>query len=192
MSSTDWLTLALVLITAFYAWATYRILRANEAVVRASREQTEVQLRPYIVVSAVIRTGTTLVSLEVRNTGKSPATKVRLRLDRDFYADAGRDESKNIAKLPAFTSEIEAIAPGARMLFTLGVGGTIFGQGADDSRCPPAFQVAATYNFGTKQYQEENHIDIRPLLRSSPEHDPVADELELLRKAIEKLASHRG
>lgn len=42
MSSTDWLTLVLVVVTAFYAWATYRILRANEAVVKAMQDQTEV------------------------------------------------------------------------------------------------------------------------------------------------------
>lgn len=31
MTNTDWLTLALVSIMGFYAWATLKILRANEA-----------------------------------------------------------------------------------------------------------------------------------------------------------------
>ena len=73
LTATDWLTLALVVVTAFYAWATFRILRANEGVVAAMREQTEALLRPYIVVSASPRVGTTLLCLEVRNTGRSPA-----------------------------------------------------------------------------------------------------------------------
>ena len=50
LSPTDWLTLALVVITGLYAWATFRILRANEAVVAAMKEQTETQLRPYLIV----------------------------------------------------------------------------------------------------------------------------------------------
>ena len=39
MTITDWLTLVLVLITAFYAWAAFRILKANESVVGACRSR---------------------------------------------------------------------------------------------------------------------------------------------------------
>lgn len=133
MSTTDWLTLALVVITAVYAWATFKILRANEGVVSAMREQTEAQLRPYVVVCAAVRTGTTLVSLEIQNTGKSPALNLRLRMDKDFFPHAERRESENIAMLPAFTETIESLAPGARMLFVLGVGGTIFSKDVDEA-----------------------------------------------------------
>lgn len=49
LSNTDWFTLALVIITAMYAWATFKILCANQAAVNAIREQTEAQLRLYVV-----------------------------------------------------------------------------------------------------------------------------------------------
>jgi hypothetical protein len=40
MNTLEILTSALVLITGFYAWATYRILKANERAVSAMRKQT--------------------------------------------------------------------------------------------------------------------------------------------------------
>lgn len=47
MTATEWLTLVLVAITGFYAWATLRILKANEASVAAMRDQQEAEQRPY-------------------------------------------------------------------------------------------------------------------------------------------------
>lgn len=190
-STTDWLTLTLVVITAFYAWATFRILRANEGVVEAMRAQTEAQLRPYIVVSVAPRIGTTLLCLEVRNTGRSPASKLTLTVDRDFYINGERRQGNNIAELPAFTSPIESLAPDARLIFILGVGGTIFGSGSDDSLCPRVFNVSALYEYDSKSYSENSTIDLRPMLHSTVLHDPVAEELKLLRESLERALAGR-
>ena len=186
-SATEWLMLALVAITGVYAWVTFKILRANEAVVQAMNQQTEAQVRPYVVVSASARIGTTLLILEIQNTGKSPATSVRLKMDRDFYPHAERRESENIAKLPAFTEPIESLAPGARLIFILGVGGTIFGTKADESVCPRVFSVRATYAHAGREYTENNTIDLRPMLHSTVVQDPVAEELVRLRETLEKV-----
>lgn len=186
MSTTDWLTLALVVITGFYAWATFEILRANKAVVQAMEAQTQAQLRPYVVAAVGARVGTTLMLLEIQNTGKSPALDLCLRMDKDFYfnGEKGRD---NIAKLPVFTQPIESLSPGARIPFILGVGHTIFAQGIDESICPKVFTITAEYSFGGKQYFERNTMDLRPLLNSSAEHDPIGDEVKKLRESLEKL-----
>jgi len=191
MTNTDWLTLALVLITAFYAWATFRILKANESVVDAMRQQTAAQTRPYVVVASSVRTGTTLVCLEIQNTGKSPALNLHLKLDRDFYPHAEPREHENIARLPAFSQKIESLAPGARLIFILGVGGTIFASGVDEKLCPKVFGVKATYSFAGTEYEEDTTVDVRPMLHSSVAQDPVATELERLRQSIEKLGSSR-
>ncbi len=45
------LTGALVLVTAFYAWATYRILKANERVVEVMHEQAAAIARPYVTIT---------------------------------------------------------------------------------------------------------------------------------------------
>jgi hypothetical protein len=184
MSTSDWLNLSLVVITAFYAWATFRMLRANERVVHTMQEQTDAQLRPYVAVSASTRIGTTLLLLEVQNTGKSPATHVRLKMDKDFFfnGEKGRD---NVANFPAFSQVIDSIAPGARLQFVLGVGHTIFA--VDDSVCPKLFSVQADYRFGAKAYSEANIVDLRPLMNSSAIQDPVADEIRKLRESLEKV-----
>jgi hypothetical protein len=185
MTTTDWLTLSLVLITAFYAWATFRILRANEGVVGAMREQTEAQLRPYVVAWAGTRIGTTLLVLEIQNTGKSPAVDVRLQIDKPFHFN-GENGSENLATLPAFTQPIEALAPGARLQFILGVGHTLFSPEIDETISPKVFSVHADYRFSEKRYSEYHTIDLRPLLHTTPIHDPVADEIKSLRESLEK------
>ena len=192
MSATDLLTLALVVVTAFYAWVTFRILRANEEVVEAMRKQTEAQLRPYVVVAPTVRTGTTLMCLEVQNTGNSPALGLRLHMDRDFYPHAEKRESENIAKLPAFSEVVESLAPGARLIFVLGVGGSIFSAGADETLCPKVFHVRAEYSFAGTGYTEDNIIDVRPMLHSTTSQDPEATELERLRKSLESLLKQRN
>ena len=185
-SITDWLTLALVIITGFYAWATFKILQANEGVVAAMREQTEAQLRPYVTASVSVRTGTTLLCLEIQNTGRSPAVRLRLHMDRAFYPHAERREDENIAKLPAFTEPIESLAPNARLVFILGVGGTIFGTKANDDLCPKVFHVHATYAYAGRDYSEDTTLDIRPMLHSSVVHHPVAEEIKGLREMLDK------
>lgn len=192
MNATEWLTFALVVITGFYAWVTFRIQKANEDVVAAMREQTEAQLRPYVVVAATVRTGTTLVCLEVQNTGKSPALALRLKMDRDFFPHAEKRENENVARLPAFTQIIESLAPGTRLVFVLGAGGTIFSPGVDESLCPRVFHVFADYRYGGRTYSEDNIIDTRPMLHSIAAHDPVATELEKLRMSLEDRAKHRN
>ena len=186
MSTTDWLTLSLVLITAFYAWATFRILRANEGVVNAMREQTEAQLRPYVVASAGTRTGTTLLILEIQNTGKSAATALELRINKTFHFN-GDINAENLAALPAFTQTIEALAPEARLQFMLGVGHTLFSNSIDEAIAPKVFAVSANYGFASKHYSEQHTIDLRPLLHTTAIHDPVADEIKALRESVEKV-----
>jgi hypothetical protein len=187
MTNTDWLTLILVLVTAFYAWVTFRILRANEAVVSAMQSQTEAQLRPYVVVTVAPRIGTTLLLLEIRNTGRSPALDLRLRMDKDFFPHAVRRDAENIAELPAFSEPICSLAPEARLQFVLGVGGTIFAPGVDESVCPKLFSVNAKYQHAGRAYDEDNTIDLRPMLHSAAIHDPIAEEVKRLRESLEKV-----
>ena len=186
MSTTDWLTLALVVITALYALATYEILKANKKVVEAMDIQIEAQLRPYLVASVSTRPGEAVLLLEIQNTGKSPAQNTRLTIDKDFYFNADVS-SRNLAKLPIFTQPIESFAPNAKIPFMLGVGHTIFSNDVDNSICPKVFTITAEYSFAGKQYIERNIIDLQPMLFSSTENDPIAKEIKSLRESIEKL-----
>jgi len=174
----DWLTLVLIVITGSYAWLTFRILKTNEAAVAAMQSQTEAQLRPYVVVYVSPRIGTTYLELEIHNKGRSPALGLRLKLDKDFFSDGEDIENKNLAKLLAFTENIESLAPDTRLRFKMGFGYKIFGAEVDETICPRVFCVRAEYNFGGKCYIEENKIDVRPILQSGVIVDPIAEELK--------------
>jgi hypothetical protein len=182
-TTTDWLTLALVVITAVYAWATFLILKANQAVVAAMQAQTEAQLRPYIVAYVSTRTGTTLLHLWIENTGKSAAVDLRMTMDKSFLQNA-ESTGLDISQVPAFSHPIASLAPGARLPFILGVGHTIFANGAD-TVCPKVFSIKTSYRFSERRYEEENTIDLRPLLHTTAIQDPIADEIKGLREKID-------
>lgn len=149
------------------------------------REQTEAQLRPNIVISVAPRTGTTLLCLTVKNTGRSPAVSLRMKLDRDFFKNGEKREGNNVAALSAFTNPIENLAPESQLIFNPGVDGTVFGSQSDPSIFPMVFSVQASYHFSFQEYAEKSTIDIRPMLSSTFEQDPVAEGLKRLREFLE-------
>ena len=77
----DYLTGVLVLITGFYASATFRILRANENVVEVMHEQAEAVTRPYVSVAPVLEPDNPIFYLRISNTGKTAANKLKLTID---------------------------------------------------------------------------------------------------------------
>ena len=182
-TTTDWLTLALVVITGVYAWATFLILKANQAVVVAMQSQTEAQLRPYVVAYVSTRTGTTLLHLWIENTGKTAATDVKMTMDKSFLQNAER-AGLDISQVPAFSHPIASLAPGARLPFVLGVGHALFADGAD-AVSPKLFSIKTSYRYGVRIYEEENIIDLRPLLHTTAVQDPVADEIKALREKLD-------
>ncbi len=154
------LTALLVLITAFYAWATYRILKANERVVGVMQDELEALNRPYITVTPFIVPGTPLFCLRIANTGRTPAENLHLEMDRDFYKFAEKAEEKNVASFQAFKRAIPMFAPGAELLFDLAQGFKILGSDADPRITPKIFGITATYQFGNKKVTERNTVDL--------------------------------
>src|SRR5450759_5869321 len=108
MSNSDLLTLALVVITSVYAWATLKILRANEAMVSTMRDQQNAAMRPYISVTTNLRTGTQLFYLSIKNVGKTAALGLKLSLDKSFYQLGDKREDRNIANSAAFSRPIDS------------------------------------------------------------------------------------
>jgi hypothetical protein len=181
------LTAVLVMITGFYAWATFRILRANDKVVSVMEEQAVAMGRPYVTVTPFVLPGTPLISLKIANTGQSAATNLRLIIDRDFYKFAEKQESKNIANFKAFREPIEMFAPGTELTFDLAQGFKMFGNGADSDVVPTTFTITASYEFSGKKVEERNVIDLRPFEESTQPRDLIVSELKEIRKAIEKI-----
>ncbi|MGN2393247.1 hypothetical protein ACTFO6_17375, partial [Pelomicrobium sp. G1] len=96
---TEFLTGTLVVITGFYAWATYKILQANQDMATAMKEQINLQLRPYVQPSLFILPGTNIFCLRIKNIGRNAASNLRLSLDREFFQFADTRPERNLRNL---------------------------------------------------------------------------------------------
>lgn len=111
---TELLTGALVVITTFYAWATYKILRANENVVEAMREQALAALRPYVVVAPMLEVDNPVFYLRFSNTGKTAAENLRLSIDKSFFKFGEKTQNRDLATFTAFNQPIARSHPARR------------------------------------------------------------------------------
>jgi hypothetical protein len=183
---TDLLTAALVIITAFYAWATFRILRANEGVVEVMQLQAEAMTRPYITAGAFLEPDNPIFYLRITNTGRTAAHDLQLNLDKSFY----RYERDDLASTPAFTQKIESFPAGATLEFALAQGFVIFGEGADRSKMPTVFTVTAQYSYAGKSVKEANVVDLRPYLNTQIPHNAYVRKLDQIGESLKKIADH--
>lgn len=188
----DWLevlTGVLVAITGFYALATFQILRANQQAVAVMREQTEALARPYLAIAPFVPERGFLFYLRIANTGKTPAEDLRLSIDRDFYQYGEAQPEKNLAGMPAFNEPIDSLPPGAELIFGLAQGPQLFGEGANEDTTPSRFEITAEYSFAGKTVTEKTHVDLRPYYGAMPGPSVWIEELQKIRKALEKAAS---
>ncbi|HVF60186.1 MAG TPA: hypothetical protein VNJ70_10290 [Thermoanaerobaculia bacterium] len=177
-----------MVITAFYAWATFRMMRANERVLQVMRDQNEASLRPYIAVSVFTVANNPIFFLRIANRGRTAAHDLRLELDRDFY-QYGRKDGVNLRSTVAFQEPIQQLPPDVEIVFGLAQGFVVLGKDADPSVTPSTFAVSATYSYGDRTVSERTVIDLRPYHGGMTAPDPVATELKKLRE--EELKSIR-
>jgi hypothetical protein len=191
LNSTDWLTLALVVITAFYAWATFKILRVNQAMVVAMRDQQHAAMRPYVLVSSHFRSGTPFIYLSIKNVGKTAALDLELSIDKDFYQLSEKRDDRNIAKTPAFSSPISSLPPGGELLYLLGHGPSLFGPPNAEQLAPLEFVVGARYRIEGGWVSEKSIIDLRPYLNTDYFNDPISAEIKKVREVLGELKQIR-
>jgi hypothetical protein len=184
------LTTALVLITAFYAWATYKILRANEKVVDVMHQQSMAMLRPYIVVAPVLEVDNPLFYLRISNSGKTAALNLRLTIDKSFFKFGEKSQGCDLATLTAFNQPIVSFSPGSEITFALAQGFKVFAEGKEDSALPHTFTVTAEYEFEGAQVKEENHIDLRPYLGADIPQDAYIRKLKAMSESLRILAEN--
>jgi hypothetical protein len=181
----DFLTAALVLITAVYCFITYKILRANEAAVAAMREQSEALVRPYIAVAPYVPPKGWIFFLRIQNVGKTAARNLRLEIDRDFFRFGQVNENDNLRNFNAFKFPAASFPPGSDLLFHLATGPDLFGENADDAVTPATFNVTASYEALGRIVTETTYVDLRPYAESSPPPDSLIDKLDEIKKAIQ-------
>jgi len=188
MTTTDWLILALVAITTLYAWISFRILRANQAMVSAMKDQQNAAMRPYIQVSVNVRPGTQLLYLSIKNVGKTAAYDLALTLDKDFYPPGKKGEESNLAENTAFSQILDCLPPDGQLLFLLGNGNVLSNRQNSEALSPLQFQVTAEYFADTELISETSSVDLRPHLNMAVLPEPIVEELEKLRQVFMKLS----
>lgn len=188
--TTEFLTAALVLITGFYAFITFRILRANEKVVDVMREQALATSRPYIIVIPFLELDNPIFYIRITNTGKTAATDLRLTINKSFQQFGNLGEAHDLSTYVAFNQTINSFPPGAEIIFPLAQGAKVFSQGEEQSELPRTFSIIAEYDFANQHVAETNQIDLRPYLKAGIPQDAYVRKLESIRKSLETLATH--
>jgi hypothetical protein len=173
------LTAALVLITGFYAWATYKILRANERVVEVMHEQAEAMTRPYVSVSVFLEIDNPIFYLRVVNTGKTSAINLKLSMDKPF---------DRLADKSTFNEMIQSFPPGSELIFLLAQSFVIFAENADTNKMPTCFNVTAEYSFGGRRVRESNIIDLKPYMGSNIPQNAYVRKLVDINESIQTIA----
>lgn len=174
-------------VAAVYTFVTAKILRANRDAVAAMRSQVHELSRPRVMIWPWVRMGTTMFCLTVRNGGSSSAEQLRLTVDRDFYVFGEKREDRNLRKFSAFSNEIQALAPGAEMVFYLGVSYQMFA--AESESTPLTFTIHAGYSSSGVKYDERTVVDLKAFHESAVPQDPIADEIGKVAKELKSIHS---
>lgn len=152
------------------------------------RGQQNAAMRPYILVSTSVRTGTQLLYLSIKNVGKTAALGLKLSLDKSFYQLGEKREERNIANSAAFSHVIDSLPPDGQLLFLLGNGPSLYSSSNTEELSPLLFQVTAKYMSGSESVSETSIVDLRPYINTDVPHDPIVEELEKLREEFVKLS----
>ena len=180
----EFLTALLVIITAFYAWVTYKMLKANERVVETMRNEFEAMQRPYITIIPFLEPDNPIFYLRIANTGKSTATDLRLKIDRSFFKFGERVEKNDLASFPIFNNKINAFPPNAEIMFSLAPSFVIFQQTVDPTVCPTKFTIMASYQFGGTKIEESHLIDLTPYLHTDIPQDSTIRKLTAINESL--------
>ncbi len=183
------ITAVLVVITAFYAWATFKILRANEKVVDVMREQAAAMTRPYIVVAPLVKLADPIFYLRISNLGKTTATNLRLTLDKSFHMFGESAKDHDLSTFAAFSRPIDSFPPGAEITFSLAQDFMVFDGKTENSNMPHTFAVTAEYEFEGKQVREVNRIDLRPYLGADIPQDAYLGKLTDMNASLKQIAT---
>ena len=183
----EYLTGILVLVTAIYAYLTHKLAQSSAAAVAAMEQQNWEASRAFIVASPFVRSHTPFLYLRIRNNGRSSALNLTMQIDKDFFQFAETSKSDhNLRNKNAFNQVIDAFHPGQELVFALAQGWKIFGDKPRPEVCPAKFTITATYDCLGKRVTESNPIDLTAFLGSEGERDPIVEELERMRKTVEK------
>ena len=104
--------------------------------------------------------------LVIGNTGKSPAYRLRVLIDKDFWQFANR---RNIRDFNVFNQEVPVLAPGGEIAIDLAQGFNLDREKDGRNVTPLDFNVTVSYasKDGTA-FHETVKIDLAPYMQLTP------------------------
>ena len=182
--------IVLVVVTLTYAIFTVIISKSNKKALILMREQIESSERPYIVISHNLRQNT-LISLSIKNTGKSAAQGLHLKIDKRFLQIGSKEY--NLEEASIFSQPTETYPPGHELTFSLVSTAAIKEGMENDPDTPTKFSITASYSFGSKLLPTETTVvDLRVYNKTFMSPKSVADNLSDVRDSIQSLADSIG
>ncbi|MBN9405693.1 MAG: hypothetical protein J0I00_09745 [Burkholderiales bacterium] len=178
MNPTDWLTLALVIITGGYAWITWRISKANQATVDEMRLQYAAAMSPHIQVTPNLDDSSRCIIIQIENCGKTAANDLELIIKPEI-GDADTPELAALRILPAFSRPIQTFAPSSKLRFIVDRRPSLLDgvNGAAGAK----FIITANYSTTTDRISKDFLVDTEPFLHSDPNFNPNARALQDLK-----------
>lgn len=182
MTSTEWLTFILIVVTAFYAWQTYKTVNVMESA-------NEANSRPVISVSVVNDSpeGVSFVYLIIRNTGKGLARNISFSISGDeLKVENLGERERTFADIGMLKNGIKVLAPSElRRTWLLSTIGRV------DEILSKEVKISVDYSNAdlSKRYKDEFVLDFASLTRIQLGHDSIRNidkELEKIRKIMEK------
>gem|GEM_PF-5987678 len=157
LSTTDFLTLCLVLLTgasviltAIYAWLTWRILVANQSAVTVMRRQVEASTRPYVDFD-LVPTGNHIEAV-LRNAGVSAAIDLRVFCRPPLMSGSPTERRK----CRIVESVIQHFSPGREFREFIGSY-----KDVKDMTQTESFEVTIDYGDSSgKRYHDEFTVDL--------------------------------
>ncbi|MGE8318338.1 MAG: hypothetical protein ACN6OP_12845 [Pseudomonadales bacterium] len=184
LSITDIANFAVAGATLVLSFATFLALKESRRTVAIMEAQLEAAQRPIVKARTWVRPNSTAIMLSIANDGGTPAEKLTMTLDRDYFFNGDSNE-KNLRSYTAFSQEIQALASRSELEFLLGVGHRLMSS----EHAPTRFAIYVQYSSGRKSYKEVLQIDLEQYRDTSGPTDVNAEGLENLAKSVRDLTA---
>lgn len=187
IATTNVISLVLVAVTGVTVMLNWRIANANKGMLDNIREQYRDSLRPVVFPSIQVREQIVLV-LVFSNTGRSPAYRVRARLDTDFFQFA--DPQRNIRDFNIFNQEIPVLAPGTQLPIDLAQGFNLDIERDGKNLTPTNFNVTVSYASRDQEFEETAPIDLKAFFQTH-HAKTTAEWLGKIEEHLKKIANKK-
>jgi hypothetical protein len=143
-------TMVLVIITAWYAFATWRMAKVM-------KQQSDASFAPIVVVRLERRDGQVLLVLE--NVGRSSALDVQLSVDRLVPQESASHQPQNLSHDRLFQKPLRYLPGGSK--YELVLGGEPFAATMNEYRGP--FTLTVRYNWQGRSQEEQIPLEVHSL-----------------------------